>query len=202
MADAASARALLTEADVPPLPPSLPPDASDEAKAIRHAQMKERHRVQKKLREQERGDRPDRVRCSAEEESTRRTALRLFQAARRRPLPRVQETTFDTLWQLTKKFHDAPRNSDGHRMASSQLRAAWEAVLQRPCPLKVRREERLQRGRACACACVCACGLAADRGLSWTRVAIDSERLKPACSVSFCMSAVCDGRLHRWSTVD
>ena len=170
-AAAAPARAMITEADIPELPPPLPPDASDEDKAVRKRKMAERKRVQKQLRDQQRGDR---VRPATADDSMRRTALRLFQAARRRPLPRVQETTFATLWQLTKNLSDAPRSSSEHRAASAQLKAAWEAVLQRPCPAKVRREQRLERVvRVHVCRCI---GLAAERGLSWTGVAIDSER--------------------------
>ena len=52
---AAAPAATGAELVVPPLPPRLPNDASQEEKAAREAIMKERRRIQKAINEQKRG---------------------------------------------------------------------------------------------------------------------------------------------------
>ena len=135
MASCSGRSAVLTEADLPPLPPTLPDDASDEAKAQRKEQMQQRRRVQKQLREQDRDGRPERKRPATSDDSARRAATRLFDAARQRPVPLVDKNTFSTLRQLTCNLEDAGR--DTCAAATDALNKAWSAVLQRPLPAKV-----------------------------------------------------------------
>jgi len=74
------------------------------------------------------------------DESTRRAVKRLFEAARRRPLPVVDASTFGTLATLTRTYFDMEPGGgpQGERaLACRALEAAWQAVLQRPVPKKV-----------------------------------------------------------------
>ena len=58
-----------------------------------------------------------------------RSARDLLAAARSRPLPRVESTSFDTLKALTQRFV-----SQGDRATGEQLVTAWESIMLRPCP--------------------------------------------------------------------
>jgi hypothetical protein len=99
--------------------------------------MKERRRVTKRIREQQR-DRSDRKRPSAAEASTRRAEQRkaeLIQreldAARRLPLPRVDNGTFDRLAALTSSCLQAFDDRDLDLLKRNQplLLKEWQAVL-------------------------------------------------------------------------
>ena len=58
-----------------------------------------------------------------------RAARDLLAAARSRPLPRVNATSYCTLKALTKKFL-----SQGDKATREQLARAWESIMLRPCP--------------------------------------------------------------------
>ena len=123
--------ALVSAVSIPALPPKLSAEATDDAQAVRAAQLQARRKAQKKAHEQQR-DRSTRERLQID--SARRAALRLFNAARRVRLPQVDESTHRQLRSLTKLFLAAsPQN---RRPAVKRLSAAWEHVLQRKRPAK------------------------------------------------------------------
>ena len=132
-----SAAPWLTEADLPEIPPK---DMEPSAKA---AIMKERRRIQERLREQKRTlSRPSRSgvkqqRPPTQEDSARRAdqrqyeeVRRMLDARRRIPLPSVDTKSFESLLSLTQQIACEARSD--HR--SESLRRAWELVLKMPVP--------------------------------------------------------------------
>lgn len=132
-----SAAPWLTEADLPEIPPK---DMEPSAKA---AIMKERRRIQERLREQKRTlSRPSRSgvkqqRPPTQEDSARRAdqrqyeeVRRMLDARRRIPLPSVDTESFECLLSLTQQIACEARSD--HR--SESLRRAWELVLKMPVP--------------------------------------------------------------------
>ena len=128
---------------IPALSPKLKlsAEATDDAQAVRAAQLQARRKAQKKAHEQQR-DRSTRERLQID--SARRAALRLFNAARRVRLPQVDESTHRQLRSLTKSFLAAsPQN---RRPAVKRLSAAWEHVLQRKRPAKADSDGEVSMG--------------------------------------------------------
>lgn len=122
----------LTEADIPDLP------AADASKEEKTRIMKERRRVQERLREQQRSrSRVDQERPPTAEASARRATLRVSQyvrearellsEARRSRLPILTSSSFDTLVTLTQQWQAEPGES-----ALDRLVQAWATILQRP----------------------------------------------------------------------